>query len=83
MAITLSTAEARKNFAHIINKVAYGDESVILTRRGKEVAALVSLKELELLQRLEDLIDTEDAQKALEEPGDNIPAHEFWEKAGL
>ncbi len=40
---TVSTAEARKKFAKIINKVAYGKKPVVLTRRGEEIAALISI----------------------------------------
>ena len=29
---TITTADARKNFADIVNTVAYGNEPVILTR---------------------------------------------------
>ena len=83
MTTTISTADARKRFADIVNKVAYGHESVILTRRGEEIAALVSMEELKLLRQLEDFIDIEDAKKALAEPGENIPAGKFWEKLGL
>ena len=66
---TVSTAEARKNLAEIVNKVAYGKEPVVLTRRGEEIAALISMEELELLKLIEDHIDIEDAREALEEPG--------------
>ncbi len=52
MITTITTAEARKNFADIINRVDYGKEPVVLTRRGQEVAVLVSMDELELLQQL-------------------------------
>ncbi len=83
MTIKVSTADARKNLADLVNKVAYGKESVILTRRGQDVAALVSIDELELLQQIEDYIDIEDAKQALAEPGDNIPAKEFWKQLGL
>jgi antitoxin Phd len=83
MRTTITTADARKNFADIVNKVAYGKEPVILTRRGQEIAALISIDELELLQKIEDHMDIEDAKKALEEPGDNIPAQEFWKHLGL
>ncbi|MCP4414443.1 MAG: type II toxin-antitoxin system Phd/YefM family antitoxin [Gammaproteobacteria bacterium] len=37
---TITTADARKNFAEIVNTVAYGKETVVLTRRGQEIAAL-------------------------------------------
>jgi len=83
MATIISTADARKKFSDIINKVAYGHDPVILTRRGENIAALVSMEELELLQQIEDVIDIEDAKKALAEPGDNIPANKFWKKLGL
>ena len=83
MPMTISTAEARKKLADLVNRVVYGHESIILTRRGEEVAALVSMAELKLLQQIEDVIDIEDAKKALAEPGDNIPANAFWKKLGL
>ena len=83
MSTTISTADARKHFADIVNKVAYGKDPVVLTRRGQEVAALVSMDEFELLQQIEDHIDIADAKKALAEPGKNISAREVWKKLGL
>ncbi len=72
----ITTANARKKFANIINRVAFGDESFVLTRRGEPIAAIVSMRELKLLQELEDQIDIEDAWKAKNELGEQIP----WEK---
>jgi len=83
MSTTISTVDARKNFADIVNKVAYGNEPIILTRRGQKIAALVSMDELELLQQIEDHIDIEDAKKALAESGENISAEEIWSQLGL
>ncbi len=80
---TVTTAEARKKLAEIVNKVAYGKESVVLTRRGEEIAALISMEELELLQLIEDRMDIEDAKKALAEPGKNISAEKAWKELGL
>ena len=80
---TISTAEARKKLAEIVNKVAYGKEPIVLTRRGEEIAALISMEELELLQIIEDHMDIEDAKKALKEPGKNISAEKFWKELGL
>ncbi len=80
---TVSTAEARRRLAEIVNKVAYGKEQVVLTRRGEEIAALISIEELELLQLIEDYIDIEDAKKALQESGKNIPAEKLWKELGL
>jgi len=79
----ITTADARKKFANIINRVAYGEESFVLTRRGESIAALVSMKELKLLQEIEDKIDIEDAWKAKNEPGEPIPWEELKKELEL
>ena len=68
----ITTADARKKFADIINRVAYSDESFVLTRRGEPIAAIVSMKELGMLQEIEDRMDIEDAWKAKNEPGEPV-----------
>jgi prevent-host-death family protein len=83
MVTKISTADARKNFADIVNKVAYTKESIVLTRRGQNIAALISIDELELLQQIEDHIDIEDAKQALAESGDNISSKDVWKQLGL
>ena len=79
----ITTADARKKFANIINRVAFGDESFVLTRRGEPIAAIVSMKELKLLQELEDQIDIEDAWEAKNELGDPIPWEELKKELEL
>ncbi len=79
----ITTADARKKFANIINRVAFGDESFVLTRRGEPIAALVSMKELKMLQKLEDKIDVDDAWKAKNEPGEPIPWEELKKELEL
>lgn len=69
----ITTADARKKFSNIINRVAFGDDSFVLTRRGEPIAALVSMQEFKILQELEDKIDIEDAWKAKNDPGAPIP----------
>ena len=76
MLFTISAADARKKFANIINRVAYGKESFVLTRRGEPLAAIVSMDDLKLLQEIEEQMDIDDAWKARNEPGENIS----WEK---
>ncbi len=83
MANKISTADARKDFANVVNTVAYGKEPIVLTRRGQDIAALVSIEELELLQQIEDYIDIEDAKKALQSYEKNIPESEVWKQLGL
>ena len=79
----ITTADARNKFANIINQVAFGNESFVLTRRGEPIAAIVSMKELKLLQELEDRIDIEDAWKAKNEPGEPIPWEELKKELEL
>ena len=55
--VQVGIAEIRDNLADALNKVAYAGERVILSRRGKGIAALVSMEDLELLERLEDETD--------------------------
>ena len=60
----ISVGEARKEMADILNHVAYKGWRVVLHRRGKDVAALVSLEDLEILESLEDAADTKAALRA-------------------
>jgi prevent-host-death family protein len=75
----VSTVKARSQFSDIINRAAYGKETIILTRRGKEVAAVIPLEDLKVIEEMEDRIDLEEAKKAWKEQGDEplIP----WETA--
>lgn len=63
-----TTREARNALADIINSAAYGQERIILARRGKKLAAVVSMEDLALLERMEDQQDLEAAEKALNDP---------------
>lgn len=63
----VSAVDARSNFSDIINRAAYGKERVVLTRRGKDLAAVVPVDDLELLQEIEDRKDLDDALAALRE----------------
>ena len=68
----MKVADIRNNLADAINRVAYAGERIILERRGKGVAALVSVEDLELLQRIEDEADIKAARKALKEKGRHL-----------
>ena len=63
----LSATEAREHLAEILNKVAYKEERIILHRRGKNLVAVIPISDLELLEKLEDRLDIDDARKSLEE----------------
>jgi prevent-host-death family protein len=66
----VSTVEARNNFGDLMNRAAYGKERLILTRRGKKLAAIIPVEDLEILEAIEDKIDLEEARKALAEAGE-------------
>ncbi len=63
----IPTTELREHGSEIVNRVAYGNEEVVLTRRGKPIAALISLAALEELHRLEDAEDVAAAAEARED----------------
>ncbi len=65
--VHLPASKAREGFADTINRVAFGKERVVLRRRGKDIAALVPMADLRLLEELEDRIDLVDARAALAE----------------
>lgn len=64
----LTVSEAREEFAELVNRVAYGHERVRLARRGREIAALVPVADLELLEALEDELDLAAARRAMADP---------------
>ena len=68
----ISTADARKKLANIVNRVAFGKEAFVLTRRGEALAALVSVEDLRLLQEMEERIDVDDAWKARSESEETV-----------
>lgn len=63
----ISTAEARSQMADVVNRVEYGKERILLTRRGKEILAFVPIEDLRWLEDIEDRVDIELARQALEE----------------
>ena len=67
MARDVSTVELRANLSDALNRAAFGKERVVLTRRGKKIAGIVPLEDIELLEALEGRKDIEDAKKALKE----------------
>ena len=63
----VNTVDARSQFSEIINRAAFGKERMILTRRGKELVAVVPIEDVKLLEALEDRMDLEEARTALSE----------------
>jgi prevent-host-death family protein len=63
----ISTADARTQFADVINQVAYGGVRIVLTKHDKEVAAVIPIADLEKLALLEQTMDLEEAKESLRE----------------
>jgi prevent-host-death family protein len=76
----VSVAEARKDLAEIINRASYAHERTVITRHDADVAAVISIDELRLLDALiekwEDEEDIADARLALMEARED---HVSWD----
>ncbi len=85
----MTTTEAKDNFEDTVNRVADGEERVILNQDGKDVAAIISLEEFWFLERairkLEDEMDLEAVRAARTETEteENISLEELKKELGL
>lgn len=64
---TYTAQDARKNLSEIISKAAFANEVTVITRSGKNVAAVISYEDYERFCQLEDQLDGELATKRLAE----------------
>lgn len=62
---TVTTIDAKEEFAELINRVSHNKERIILTRRDKEVAALICMEDFALLQTIQNNLDLHDAVESL------------------
>lgn len=85
----LNVSKAREEFPEIVNRAAYGKERTVVSRRGKDLAAVIPIEDLRLLERLAreemDRIDLEDARAALKEAEEKgtISLEEARKRLGL
>ena len=78
--------DARKRFADLLNRASYRKERIFISRRGKNVAGIVPVEDIELLERLEDEHDIAAAKKAeaeAEKKGGAMPWDDFKKEIGL
>lgn len=79
----LAASAARLQFSEIVNQVAFGGERVVLHRHGKDVAAIVPVADLELLEQLESRMDLDAARQALKEKAPRVPWTKLKKELGL
>jgi prevent-host-death family protein len=84
---TLGTVEARERFAEILNRAAVGKERILVTRRGKPLAVLVPVDDLEYLEQLEqanDLLAVKAAKEEMARTGEKgVPLEDVKKELGL
>lgn len=65
----VSVAEARRTLPEILNRAAYAHERTVISRHDEDIAVVISMEELRLLdallERYEDEVDVADARRAL------------------
>ena len=64
-ATAVSVADARSDLAELLNRVAYGRERLVITRHGRELAAIVPVEDLKLITRLRRFAARKDVARAL------------------
>ncbi len=74
----VSVSEAREDFAELVNRAAYTHERIRVSRRGRDVAAIVPIEDVDLLEAIEDELDLAAAREALADPENAVPIP--WEQ---
>lgn len=63
----ITTVAARQHFSDLINRVAYGKDRILLTRRNRPLVAVVPIEDIALLEEIEDRDDLKAARAAIRE----------------
>ncbi len=80
-------SKVRESMSDTLNRVAYGGERIVLHRHGKDIAAIVPVEDLVILEVMEDRVDVREARKRLAEARAKaerpIPLDEVKRRLGL
>ena len=81
----VSVADARSDLAELLNRVAYGKERLVITRHGRELAAIVPVEDLQLATRLRKFVARKDVARALAQldAGNTSTWEQLREELGL
>lgn len=72
----MDSGEARKMLPDLVARAAYGHERTVIAKRGRPMAALISVDELRLLEKLleehRDRVDADAADRVMADETDEI-----------
>ncbi|MBM3242599.1 type II toxin-antitoxin system Phd/YefM family antitoxin [Candidatus Poribacteria bacterium] len=69
MSASVAITEAKRKFAEFVNRAEYGRERIVIKRRGKPIAAIIGMKDLELLEMLGNEYDSQLLWKLIKRAG--------------
>lgn len=68
----VDSSSARKGFKDVVNRARYGHERLVVQSHGRDMAAVISMDDLNLLERAleeaEDRIDVAESERILADP---------------
>ena len=83
----MSTTEVRDNFADVFSRISYGNERILVGRRGNtdKAVAMIPAADLKILDEIENQLDLRSALAALKANGNEktVPWEELKRKLGL
>ena len=77
----LEASQACRKFTDILERVSLGKERIVLQTEGQDVAVLIPIEDLSLLEQLEDLADVRAAEGAEAEAVAKLETPLPWEEA--
>lgn len=61
-------ANTRSHLTDILNQASYTKDRIEILRRNKPIAYIVPVEDVEMLEKIEDMIDTQEADARKDEP---------------
>ena len=80
---SLSIRKMRETLSDTMNVVAYRGERIIVKRRGKEIAAVVPIADLDVLRKMEDKMDLKILKAELKKKNQSVPYDKVRKELGL
>ncbi|MFH0766260.1 MAG: type II toxin-antitoxin system prevent-host-death family antitoxin [Calditrichota bacterium] len=78
----IRTSEIRRIFNDVLDRVSKHGERIIVQRRNEDLAAIVPLEDLKLIERIEDEIDVREAKRILADQTAPVPWAEAMAELG-